>query len=60
MQRFLFYSWEKCRDILFAIQFFCFANFEFIFAIRDPKLARGGIEKYNEHCTKQGTFAKRS
>jgi len=29
-----------------------FANFEFIFAIKFPKLAREGIKKYNEHNTK--------
>jgi len=31
---------------------FLFANFEFIFAIRGPKFARRGVEKYNEHGSK--------
>jgi len=38
-----FYPKEKSKNFLFFIQFF-FANFEFIFAIRDPKLARRGVE----------------
>jgi len=42
----VFYLGEFAGTI-YLLRKFSFANFEFIFAIRDPKLVRRTVEKYN-------------
>jgi len=46
-----FYPEEKGRNFLFITQIL-FANFEFIFAIRDPDMLVEIYRKYSKHGTK--------
>jgi len=51
-----FYLREKRRNFFMFYTIYSFANLEFIFATRDPKLARRGVEYTQDTAQNRGKF----